>query len=491
VFPFLMTIRRLFVLLFAIALITMAVRETIDPDMWWHLRTGELIVEQGLPRQDVFSFTVPEHEWITHEWLSQVFMWGVYRVGQMPGLMIVFALLIGCSFWLSYRASPGQPYLAAFITLLAAFASAIVWGARPQIFNLLMAAAFVHILERLKDNRIAPRALWVLPILTIVWANLHSGYLLGTALLGTYVVGEALQRWRRSDLERTLDWPEIRRLALVTVAGFALAAINPNGPDLWLYPFSTLGSPVMQTYIQEWHSPDFHLTVFWPFGLMMALGILSWLSSPKRPTWTEMLLFLGAAAAGLVSLRHIPLFAVVAVPITSRHLLRGMEGTAVHGVLAGEKLDSTPTGLMRLLNWLILIGALLASGAWTASKVSGNDAAIAERYPVNAVDYVEQTGLSTAQAYNSYNWGGYLIWRGLPVFVDGRADVYGDEFLLYYRQSYATSVNWREPLDDFSVDYVIMERDSALSNLLVASEQWEESFADDVAQIFVRSNGPD
>ncbi|MEJ2748246.1 MAG: hypothetical protein P8183_10115, partial [Anaerolineae bacterium] len=129
-----MSTRRLFVFLFVLALLAMGVRETLDPDMWWHLRTGEYILQAGIPRHDVFSFTVPHHEWVTHEWLSQVFMWLVYQWAGLPGLMVVFAALIALTFWLVYRCSVGRPYLAAFVTLLAAITSAIVWGARPQIF---------------------------------------------------------------------------------------------------------------------------------------------------------------------------------------------------------------------------------------------------------------------------------------------------------------------------------------------------------------------
>ena len=128
-----MRTRRLFVALFAIALFAMAIRETLDPDMWWHLRTGQYIWEEGLPRQDVFSFTANEQEWITHEWLSQLFMWGVYRAGQLPALILTFALLIALTYWLVHHACAGRPYLAGFVVLLSAFTSAIVWGARPHI----------------------------------------------------------------------------------------------------------------------------------------------------------------------------------------------------------------------------------------------------------------------------------------------------------------------------------------------------------------------
>jgi hypothetical protein len=133
-----MTIRRLFAALFFIALFVMGVRETLDADMWWHLRTGEYIVQNGIPQQDVFSFTVPDHAWVTHEWLSQVVMWLGYEAVGFPGLIVLFALLTAVTYWLVYLVCDGRPYLAGFVVLLAAVTSAIVWGVRPQMFNLLL-----------------------------------------------------------------------------------------------------------------------------------------------------------------------------------------------------------------------------------------------------------------------------------------------------------------------------------------------------------------
>ncbi len=482
-----MTTRRLFVALFAIALFTMAVRETLDPDMWWHLRTGDYILQEGLPRQDIFSFTVPDHAWITHEWLSQLSMWGVYRVGGFPGSIVVFALLIALSFWLIYTCSPGRPYLAAFVVLLAAFTSAIVWGARPQIFNLLFTAAFVHVVQRVKEKKLNARAIWILPILTVFWVNFHSGYLLGTVLLSTYAVGEGLQRRRGEEDKNTLTWPEIRQLLMATAAGFILAALNPNGIELWVYPFSTLSSPAMQAYIQEWHSPDFHQKIFWPFGLMVALGVVSWVFSSKRPTWSELLLFLGTAAAGLLSARHIPLFALISTPIIIRHLLTTFEGSRFYPLLSGQEIASVTSLAGTFVNWAVLGLVVFSAILWTIAKIQGNEPAIAKQYPVAAVDYLENEGLDSSRGYNSYNWGGYLIWRNVPVFVDGRADVYGDEFLFYYLKAFELQADWADPLDEFNVEYVLMERDSLLGVLLASQADWEETYRDDVAQIFVRT----
>ena len=483
-----MTVRRLFEALFVVALFAMAVVETLDPDMWWHLRTGEYILANGLPYQDVFSFTVPDYAWITHEWLSQVFMWVVYDFGQFPALIVVFAGLIALTYGLVYLACDGRPYIAAFLTLLAAIASSVVWGTRPQIFNMLFTALFIFIVERTKKGKAPSWLMWTMPFMMIFWANAHSGYLLGVVLLATYVVGEALQRRFSTNLDNILNWPQIRNLLIVTILSFLIAAINPNGVAIWGYPFETLGSPSMQQYIQEWQSPNFHAVMFWPFALMVAVGVLVLILSPKLPTFSEFLLFAGTTAAGFLSARHIPLFTIIALPVIAHHLTLIVTNSLASSLI--EAPDSTevekPAKAFIVINWVILIVAIIGAVAWTGNKIANNEEAIARIYPVEAINYIEENGLADANVYNSYNWGGYLIWRGLPVFIDGRADVYGDEFIFYFLQTMELQEDWQEPLDDYEIEYVIMETGSALNTLLDVSPEWEEVYRDDVAHILMR-----
>ena len=481
-----MTTRRLFTAIFFVALFTIAVKDTLDPDMWWHLRTGEYILQNGIPHHDIFSFTVPHHEWITHEWLSQVVMWSVYATSGWAGLLILFATLITAIFGLLYTIMPGRPFLAAFILLLSAFTSSIVWGVRPQIFNLLFTAVFLLLLEQVKNGRWSRRALWALPPLTILWANFHSGYFLGIVVLLVYLIGDALERWRDGD-ERALPSPALRFLGMMIVLSFLAAALNPNGIKLWLYPFQTLGSSSMQAYIIEWQSPNFHNKIFWPFVILAALGGMGMIFSKKRPSWSDLLMFGGTAAAGLMSARNIPLFAIVAAPITARYLLNSLGGTAVYPLLSGTATEQTSTRLMRILNWGLLLTAVLTSFIWIDRRIAENETAIVEQYPSAAVAYLQESGLAEQRGYNQYVWGGYLIWHGIPVFVDGRADVYGDEFLDYYVQTSQLSDTWREPLDDFDVQYVLTVPDSNLAVLLEADTGWQQSYSDDVAQIYVRS----
>ena len=150
-----------------------------------------------------------------------------------------------------------------------------------------------------------------------------------------------------------------------------------------------------------------------------------------------------------------------------------------------------PSPLVSLASWLVVFLAIGAATIWAFSILAQNEEKIAETYPVAAVDYLEANGLDTARGYNRYDWGGYLIWRGLPVFVDGRADVYADPFLFYYLQTFEVQDNWREPLDEHAVTYVLMNRSSPLSTLLAASNEWQEVYQDDLAEIYVRREPAD
>ena len=481
-----MTVRRLFTAILALSLFTMAVRETLDPDMWWHLRTGQVILDSGVPKQDIFSFTVPDNQWIAHEWLSEALMWVNFQIGGLVGLMLLFAAIIAAAFLLVYFRCQGRPYLAGFIILLAALASAPLWGVRPQMFNLLFSAAFVFLLEGFKDDKIGRKWLLLLPLLTLVWANLHSGYLLGIVLVGVHILGESASNLMGSRRERGLDWSEIRWLLLMALTSILAAALNPNGPALWVYPFFTLGSNAMQRYIQEWQSPNFHLREFWPFAALAIAGVASWLISQKRPSLTDGLLYGGTAVAGLISARHIPIFAVVAPPIICRHLVIGLIGTRLFPFVSNREPERR-NGFFTALNWILLL--ILGAGAlfWIARIAAKNEAKIADRFPIGAVEFLRENGLDGERGFNSYNWGGYLIWEGIPVFVDGRADVYGDEFLHYYRRTFDLSGRWQEPLDDFAVEYVLVERFNPLVTLLRSSQAWRDVYQDDVAAIFIRS----
>jgi hypothetical protein len=128
----------------------------------------------------------------------------------------------------------------------------------------------------------------------------------------------------------------------------------------------------------------------------------------------------------------------------------------------------------------------LAGGVWVAKVLLDNRSVEATHYPLDALAYIEASGLSKARMYNSYNWGGYLLWRGYRVFIDGRADVYLDDFMDEYMLAYQLQGDWRQPLERYDVEYVLIESGASLEALLEESTEWTRAYRDEMAVIFVR-----
>jgi hypothetical protein len=483
-----LTPRRLFTAIFLIALFVMAMREIADPDFWWHLRTGQFILETGsIPQVDVFSYTKSGQPWVAHEWLSEVLIYSIYRLGSFPALILAFSAIVALAFGLVLARSEGKPYVAALAVLLAALATAPTWGVRPQILSLLLTSTFLWILERHSrpgDSSKSDRGLWLLIPLTVLWVNLHSGYALGLAVIAVYVFGEAVQAFG-SSYPSGWRWSRFHNLAIVFVLCLLVVPLNPNGATMYAYPFETLGSHAMQTYIQEWFSPDFHLLEWQPFAWLL-LGTLAAIAlSGKRVRLTNLLLLVALAYAGLRSARLVPMFALVAAPVLAEHTWSILE---MHGSRWAKGLKSTSrvSRSMSLVNWLILLGILIAAALRAGMVIGNQQETEMEKYPAAAVSFVKSQQL-VGLLYNAYDWGGYLIWQLYPaqrVFIDGRADVYGDAFIEEFLETYQGGANWRVPLDRYGVQVILVEPGAPIVGKLAQDAAWRQVYEDKQAVIF-------
>ena len=473
--------RRLFPFALFVVLLAAAIRPTIDPDMWWHLRTGEAILSGGIPRTDLFSFTAATNEWVTHEWLSQLVMWSVYLLAGFTGLSVFFAVVTAATWGVVYLMSDGRPYVAGIVVAVAAMTSSVAWGSRPQLFNLLFLAAFLFLLEKRKDGEVGRWVFAAFPVLTAIWANLHSGFLLGIVVLGTYLVGDFLESRRSDPSVRTLSSSDLYRLLLATAASALAAVVNPNGVRLWWYPFETIFSTVQRELIIEWFPPNPTQPVFWLVAGLVAVGILAIVRAASRPSITELLVFIGTAAGAFLSVRNIPIFAVAATPILCRYLTAALPSTRRHTSDDARESQRLPTLLAAAV-----IG--LGAAAIAAATLVTNAAAVGGTFPEAAVDWIELDERTEDRIFNSYNWGGYLIWRGYPVYVDGRADVYGDAGLLRWAQTYRVEPGWEDPLDKYEVDLVLVESDSQLAAKLANAPGWGLIYEDSLARVFERDD---
>ena len=194
-----LTIRRTFIFLVFVCLFAFATRTASDPDLWWHLRTGQLIVETGaVPKADPFSYSQLGQTWISHEWLADLAIFGIYRVLHTTGLIVLFAAIAALGFLFLYLRCDGKPRVAAACVVLGAFACSPVLGARPQMFSFLLASFLLWLIDRSSDY--PKRLLWI-PLIFLVWVNLHAGFALGLAILLVFAIDSSLCIETRRSLE--------------------------------------------------------------------------------------------------------------------------------------------------------------------------------------------------------------------------------------------------------------------------------------------------
>jgi hypothetical protein len=477
----------LFILLFA-----MAVRIPLDTDTWWHLRTGEFILQnRTVPLTDPFSHTKGGQPWIDHSWGSQVIMVGFYKLfggagipgdGGNVGLAVYMALLATGGMIFVYLMCEGSVYVRAFIIVLAGAAAAVFWSPRPQMISFFLSTVILYLLHLYKRRQVD--RLWLIPVLMALWANLHGGFAIGFILLFGTIAGEVLGRIFDGDNAEVLPWPRIAKLIGVTVIAILALALNPNTTKMWGYPFQTVGIGVLQQFIQEWASPNFHGRETWPFiflmiGTLAAVGL-----SRRRIDWTDLTLVSGTFFLSLYAGRNISTFAVVAAPVLTRHLNVWLED---RGWRMGR--PRPVRGPMLITNWgiliVILLGALLKVAATLEPKTVAQ--AQMDGLPVAAANYLN-TEKPTGKMFNSYNWGGYLMFAApaYPVFVDGRTDLYDDTLLTQWLRT-VQGEDWRQTFAQYDIKLVVIEQESPLAKLLRQEPGWKEAQPDQKSSVFVQN----
>ncbi len=489
-----LTLARMVAILTFLAVFVMAVRTPVDTDTLWHLRAGEWQVDnRALLRTDLFSHTRYGQAWINHSWLSQIVLYVSYAALGDWGLALYTAILATLGMLFVYLQMQGDPVVKAFIVIIAAAAAAVFWTPRPHMMSFLFSTIVLYLLWLYRKQ--GKDRLWLIPVLMIIWANLHGGFAIGFILMVLTLMGEGL-RWLMDRIMPDASRPEanqeatptlrpVFRIAVVGLVAAAAVSLNPYGPSMLLYPFRTVGIGALRDFIQEWSSPNFHGRETWPFIWIMLGTLIAAGFSPRRLNWTDAVLLFGTAYSALLAGRNIPTFAVVAAPVLSEHTDAWLQARGYR--LNWRRLPSSL--LLTTLNWLILI-VLLGAGLYKV--LYALDPALAEEtrqasLPVDAAAILERERLPTPM-FNSYNWGGYLIWtaRDYPVFVDGRTDLYDDQLLRQYLATIFAQQGWEDMLDEWRINTILIERNSPLAEVLRLTSGWKEVHSDSLSIIYVR-----
>ena len=466
----------LFLLVFA-----MAARISVDTDLWWHLRSGQHIAETGqLIYPDPFShsFTGVVH-W-NHSAIADVLLYAIWKQAGFAGITIATAIVALAGMAFLFATCRGSAYPRAFLVVLGAVTAAVFWSPRPQMLSFLFAAVLMWILRDLK-YRGRDRSLWIPPLL-MFWCNAHGGFIIAYLLIGVFVLGEVLNS-KFGKSERRLSCQSIRKLLLLSAASIPFLAINPLGLRVYVVPFSTIAMPELGRYIQEWQAPDFSQTGTWGFVLLLALVLVTLCWSKRELDFTEWILVCSAAALGLLAARNLALFAIAALPVASDHLegiLRRRQW-----VIPFRDVESP----VRVVVNLCLVGLVsIGVGARLFHLLSSESisAGLGSALPVAAVARLDSLELH-GNMFNSYNWGGYLMFHApqYPVFIDGRSDLYRSFLDEYYHIATANG-DWQRALDRWRVSFAVIESNSGLAVALASDQDWQTAYQDPLASIFLR-----
>ena len=474
---FSLTTKHTFFAVLFLGLFAMTARNVIDPDVWWHLKTGEYIAQhKSVPHTDPFSYTRAGQPWVAHEWLTELGMYELQRTAGFPGLILIFAVILTAAFFSLYLRCGPAPYMAGVATLCAAWATAPIWGVRPQVVSLLLTSLWLLILERSERH---PYLLWWTLPLTLLWVNLHAGFALGLVLSALFLAGDLLEKRLNSLPTHN---PHTRTAALILFLDLLIVPLNPNGLRMFSYPIETLRSTAMQSYIAEWASPNFHRAEYFPF-LFIILATFAAVARPhNRPRPRELILLLVSLYSSLVSIRMIPLFVLIAIPLIAKRL--GNWPRSQHSP------QRSPT--RSLFNAAMLLAMAVFATLRIAQVIQQQPAAEARQFPTSAVAFL-QSHPPAGSIFNHYDWGGYLIWKlypSTPVFIDGRADLYGQPLFHDFADTYQFRTPWQQIIQRWRIQTVIVPPESALATGLQGASGWTISYQDNQSIILTHPNVP-
>ncbi|SIT50188.1 conserved membrane hypothetical protein [Paraburkholderia piptadeniae] len=436
-----------------------------DGDTYWHIAAGDWILRNGfVPHADPFSFSAAGAPWVAQEWLSEVTMALAYKAGAWDAIVMLFGAVTALAFgllahflrrWLTQPAA-----MVLFILAAACVAPSLL--TRPHILVLPILVLWSAGLILAKDKGTSP-SLLLLPLM-LLWANLHASFVFGLVLTLPIAL-EALVE-TKADRGRV-----VRSWGIFFVAATAVSLLTPNGLHGLLYPFEVLSMPHL-SFIGEFAPTDFGK--FQPLeGILMALLYFAFTRQIRLPI-PRLILLIGLLHLALQHGRNQMIAGIVGALILAEPIGRALGGGR------DESADCLPSVRWAFLG---LAYVMLLTVFRVAHPVVHTDDGAS---PTTALNHVPAEILRQP-VFNSYEFGGYLIFRNIKPFIDGRADVYGDEFLANYVA--ATTPNgaaFERIVEKYGIRWAILNAKSTTLDMLDALPHWRRLYADRIAVVYVR-----
>jgi len=461
-------------------LVRTTVHSGLNTDVFWQLASGNwMLSHHAIIRADMFSYTVRGRPWVSEEWGFQVLLaWMVHHIGNVSYWLVsggacVMALVASAMRW--RRLGAGGLWTAA-LSIPTAIALFLGLAPRPQDLSYLLFALELLLLTLARRQR---GWLVCLPWLFLLWSNLHGSFVLGLGVLVLELIlavtfalrakatvrAGFLQlsdtRERRSQLYVSQPLRALDATTLFVTCALA-TLVNPHGIGLWSYVVRVAAAPQLNA-IEEWQSPDFHLGIVLVAIAMPALAAVAILATGRvRTELLDLVIWVGLTIATLHAIRFVPYFAIA------------FGGLAAPWVL-GRRETIHPTWLTWPVSAVFCL-VLLAGGHPPAGTLQPDGA------PVVAVNWLSHR---SGRVFSTYAWNDYLISRSIPVFVDGRTDLYfGTGLLGTYFAVQDLAVMPDPVLHRWQVRWVLWPAHSALSNYLIEDPRWHLAHRFKTGEVF-------
>jgi hypothetical protein len=475
-----------------------------DCDTGWHIRTGQwILANHRVPLHDLFSYTMPNTVWYAWEWLTDILFAWLYGHGGLRTIAFFSIMLLSLIYVMLFRLvrRKSTAIIAIVTTMIAAAVSSIHWLSRPHLFTLFFLVLFYGALENVRAGKTRLGRvpyLAILPVATILWTNLHGGFIVGPVLIAAYGVGELLKAALTTDIEeRPAALSRARRYLLSAFACVAASLVNPYTYHLHQHVIEYLRDPYQAQHIAEFLSLSFHhpMAIFFEGLLLAGAAAALWHASKGR--YIELVLILVWSHGALLAARNIPLFAIVAaLPVAgaledwvalipawnlAAWVRRAAEKFARLGRETSET-DSIARWHVASVLGIVVLAALLYAPNPPKSFRAEFDP---KSFPAGAVDMLQRG--PSARIFAQDQWGDYLIYRLYPntrVFIDGRSDFYGAVFGKQYLDVLSVSYGWEKTLGRFGVDTILLPTTAPLAGALKESARWRVVYDDGVALVF-------
>jgi len=478
-----------------------------DPGTLWHLVAGQRMLSSGaLIHTDPFSFTAAGEPWAPQSWLAECTLSLIHRLSGLDGILLATATLLACLYtWVFQRLLRAglHPLLAAFLVALAILASSHHFHARPHLLTIALLGWTFALLSDFEAGRIGLLRLFGLPLLFVLWANLHGGMVGGIGTLMVVIVGWAIVYgllWGGPlDHARQILW-----LSLLTAACGLAAFVNPYGAALLRVWFALIRSPVLPHLIQE-HAPLWERAASAPavllFGSVYVAALLGVLPARPRITWLVPLLWLGFAC---LHVRHAPLFAITAVlaladmfPHVRWAKWLADKGSSLFRLRINGETETQIISNERVKPALVLgvfTAAILPLASCSLLLFGRNWAQLDHtKWPIDLLpelQKIEREVPAGTPIFNDMLFGGFLIYYtpALSVFIDDRCELYGDERLrAYARALYDDPAQIETWATQYGFDTALVQTGNALDIYLQHADAWKMIRRTQAATLYRRS----